>query len=47
MIRNHQSQDIDSIIELMNLQWSMSELDNQRKREELKQRFKHPYLLRR
>jgi GNAT superfamily N-acetyltransferase len=35
MIRNHQSQDIESIIQLMNLQWSMSELDNQHKREEL------------
>lgn len=35
MIRNHQTQDIEAIIELMNLQWSMSELDNQRKREEL------------
>lgn len=35
MIRNHQSQDIESIIRLMNIQWAMSELDNQRKREEL------------
>lgn len=35
MIRNHQSQDIESIIQLMNLQWSLSELDNQQKREEL------------
>ncbi len=35
MITNHQSQDIESIIQLMNLQWTLSELDNQRKREEL------------
>lgn len=35
MIRNHQPQDIESIIKLLNLQWSMSELDNQHKREEL------------
>lgn len=35
MIRNHQSQDIESMIQLMNNQWAMSELDNQRKREEL------------
>lgn len=35
MIRNHQSQDIDIILRLMDLQWSMSALDHQRKREEL------------
>lgn len=35
MIRNHQSQDIDAIIRLMNMQWAMSASDNQRKREEL------------
>ena len=35
MIRNHQSQDIESIIQLMNIQWAMSELDNQRKMDEL------------
>jgi GNAT superfamily N-acetyltransferase len=35
MIRNHQSQDIDTLLKLMDLQWSMSALDHQRKREEL------------
>jgi GNAT superfamily N-acetyltransferase len=39
MIRNHQPQDIETIIQLLNLQWSMSELDNQRKREELSKEF--------
>jgi GNAT superfamily N-acetyltransferase len=35
MIQNHQSQDIDAIIRLLNMQWAMSTLDIQRKREEL------------